>query len=244
MTNRLPLSLMAILLTGLVGCPSSKDEEDPDSGGDEALVFEEELVLSPVTGELNEPDPESEYFYPLHHNFSAAHLIQLEAPDTPYEIRGFSAGIVTWETGWASGIVCDSQSPLEIFVHVGDEYPVSLGEFQANDPGSLPSTPSYTASMQLTGEGEYGDVVAYELLEGTLQESVVVESGEVIWLGIIQTTQPSQTHAACPQLYEGSDRRSESFGKYLRYVGDWTSQSGEWVEADASFSLMSVTLGI
>ena len=125
-----------------------------------------------------------------------------------------------------------------MFVYVGDETPDFI-----NEPGSLPPI-ERTASLLVTGDSAPSDTWSYEVIQGTLEESVLVESGETLWLGVMQATQPSGIALGCQTTCQVGDRLAEGAAENLFFRGDWTVDSGGWSEDEGTRPLFSVTLGI
>ena len=86
------------------------------------------------------------------------------------------------------------------------------------------------------------------MISGTLEEPVRVESGETLWLGAAQVTDPSASTASCTQMCLEEERFSEEVGEswLFGWGSDWTQDVSVWTgDTDPGvLPMLSVTLGI
>ena len=186
--------LLAFLL---IGCEKVEKEDDSSNNTLESR-FKNEAVFGPMTDtlfdQLDSFTGSGDVFYhPLVELFWPVVLEEVIVPEPPYEIRGFTVAAFSRLETTSLGD-CNPQTPFNVVAYVGDADPDS---FEGGpDTLELPEIP-FQSSTQVTGSKEPTSIWDFEVINVTLEEPVLIEEEENLWIGYVQAIEPDGISLAC-----------------------------------------------
>jgi hypothetical protein len=235
----------------LMGCSLfGKGIETGEETDEETFSTEEEITL-------HSDDKTCEYYIPLNIEFRVWNTLnkwEIDHPEPPYEIRGFTIRTYSAELGFGiSGEYdhnCDTRTPITVFAYVGDESPeiveygnnlITLDEQEnyTSGPYDFPELPngfSAQASGEL-GAKLYNESEEWyertELMTVMLDEPFLVEEDAPLWVGAT-IYDDSTVNCACMSYCSSSVGDVETF----RF------EYGEWVKNTSdSFPDVGIIVG-
>jgi hypothetical protein len=243
---------MSTVILMWLGCVFLEKSSETGVDSDATISFSTEEAIT-----LHPDDKTCEYFYPQNIEFIFHNTLfkwEIDHPEPPYEIRGFTIRLYSLEQGFGvSGEFdhnCDTRTPVTVFAFVGDdsaeitEYGINLNtladqENYTSAPYDFPDLPN-GVSTQASGElgvRVWDESEAWsdrtELVTVMLDEPFLVEEDAPLWIGAT-IYDDSQVNCACMSACMSSVEGVETF----------IFESGEWGDGNPdSFQDIGIIVG-